>query len=319
MIKDEQNSSIDTEIDIALASYNGIHYLPTLIRSIFLQENKSWKIILRDDKSTDSTYLYIQKQLSNNENITLLDSTKNLGVIKNFETILSASKAKYIMLADQDDYWKSNKVKDCLSGIKKIEDKYGDERPILFITDLEVVDSNLKVLNPSFWDYENIDIHSSIHLERLLVRNVSPGCSMILNKALLEIVLPFPKGIMMHDWWIILVASIFGKIGLSGQASIQYRQHDSNIEGAKKHSLLKKSIQFIFKLKTIKRTTKLTQLQAQTLLHRFSGSLDDDSKEIIKAYCNVRNEKKWKHKLRCYQQGIRARGILSSIGLYLLL
>jgi glycosyltransferase involved in cell wall biosynthesis len=40
-------------IDILLATYNGEAYLPQLLESIFAQSYRSWRIIARDDNSTD--------------------------------------------------------------------------------------------------------------------------------------------------------------------------------------------------------------------------------------------------------------------------
>jgi hypothetical protein len=37
----------------------------------------------------------------------------------------------------------------------------------------------------------------------------------------------------MHDWWLALVASAFGRIGWLPQATVLYRQHSANVLGAR--------------------------------------------------------------------------------------
>jgi len=49
-------------------------------------------------------------------------------------------------------------------------------------------------------------------LNRLLAHNVVTGCTMLINRALLKLASPIPKEAIMHDWWISLVASSFGKL-----------------------------------------------------------------------------------------------------------
>jgi len=73
---------------------------------------------------------------------------------------------------------------------------------------------------------------------RLLIQCVVVGCTMLINRQLLELASPIAKGAYMHDWWMGLVASVFGRIVYLDDSSICYRQHENNCLGAKKDSLL---------------------------------------------------------------------------------
>ena len=53
-----------------------------------------------------------------------------------------------------------------------------------------------------------------------------------MNRPLLEKSLPIPSQALVHDWWIALVASVFGKIRYISDSPILYRQHSANQIGA---------------------------------------------------------------------------------------
>ena len=306
-------------VDIVLAAYNGAEYIEELLKSLLEQDYPAINIYARDDGSTDGCYEKLCEYAYNNLGFQLIESEKNLGVVKNFDCLLQHTTADYVLLADQDDYWLPGKVSASLAGIKDLEIKNGVEMPALFFTDLEVVDSSLNKMADSFWEYENVRPGISRKLNKLLIRNVSPGCSMIVNRALLNKALPLPEGIVMHDWWLILIAAIFGKVGYSGETTIKYRQHGKNVEGAKNHSIYKKIYNFLFKYEQVKRTTISTQNQAKRILERYGNEIEDTKLEIVKAYCNSRGENRMMHKYRCYMNRISSKDLLSNIALYLVI
>ena len=56
---------------------------------------------------------------------------------------------------------------------------------------------------------------------------------MLINRPLINKALPIPSQALVHDWWIALVASVFGKITYIPRSTILYRQHSNNLIGAK--------------------------------------------------------------------------------------
>jgi len=63
------------------------------------------------------------------------------------------------------------------------------------------------------------------------VGNLLPGCCLVFDRRLLELILPIPKSAIMHDWWILLVFSLAGNVqGLAG-ATTFYRLHEDNSLG----------------------------------------------------------------------------------------
>lgn len=284
--------SINDRVDILLATYNGEKYLKEQLESILTQTHQNFCILIRDDLSSDSTPKIIETYVkAHPDKIRLIPSKENLGVKCNFSALMEASQASYVMFADQDDCWMQDKIAKTLDTMKSAELKYGIMTPLLVHSDLIVTDESMQQIAPSFWAHTNIQPHSFSGLNRFLTQNMVTGCTMMLNKSLRQLAYPIPQDSPMHDWWIALVASAFGKIEILNEPTILYRQHASNTLGAKKFGsihhikerLFKYSIEDDFKLK-----------QATTLLKRYNALHNAEQKELIKNYIQLK-DKWWIH------------------------
>jgi hypothetical protein len=78
----------------------------------------------------------------------------------------------------------------------------------------------------------------SLSFQNALVENIATGCTIVMNRALRELLLlGTPENAGMHDSWTYLVASAFGKVVYDDQPSIAYRQHSGNLIGAPSGSM----------------------------------------------------------------------------------
>ena len=103
-----------------MATYNGEKYLYEQIESILNQSYKNWILLIRDDKSEDSTVSIIEEYEKKDSRIRLLRDRKgNLGFVKNFEELLKNSQEEFIMFSDQDDYWEKDKIKNYIEILQK--------------------------------------------------------------------------------------------------------------------------------------------------------------------------------------------------------
>jgi len=312
------------KIDLLLATYNGGRYLEDQISSIVNQTNHDWQLIARDDGSSDVTCNILTKLVETYpERIRVLqDDGRRLGVIGNFSRLMEISSSEYTMFSDQDDVWLADKIEISLKRMEELEKRYGKETPILIHSDLKVVNDTMDEIAGSFWKYQLLDPNIT-SLNRLLIQNNITGCTMIINKALRDKSLPIPDGVVMHDWWIALVASRFGAIDHLPQATMLYRQHGSNVEGAKEWNLLrlassvmKGRFAFFERVRIGKAELLRTQKQAGIFLERYNVLLENDVKKMLEVYAHL-DSMNWVVKRLCFlKYNFFQKGLLRNIFLF---
>lgn len=300
-------------IYILLSTFNGERYLPFLLTSLKNQTELNWKLIIRDDGSSDQTLDILKKFQEENENVFLMKQ-KNIGVKKSFniliEEALKCKDCEYIMFCDQDDIWEEDKVKKTFLKMQETEELHRDI-PVLIHTDLKVVNANLGIISFSMWDYEYIN-PSFNSLNRLLMHNTITGCTMMLNRSLCEISFPIANESIMHDWWIGLVASAFGKIDFIHEATIKYRQHTENSIGTKNYGL-----RYIINKIFLKNSLGKNSFQAQAFLNRYRQNLPLESVNMLEELSDIKNRSflqrikiLWKYKLFKH-------GFIRNLGLFI--
>lgn len=221
------------KVDVIMATYNGEKYINEQIESILNQTHQNIQLIISDDCSTDRTR-EILKQYEQNEKIKIFYQEKNLGYIKNFEFLLKKVENDLYMLSDQDDVWENEKI-------EKAVEKLRRENLDLVFGDLEVVDENLNTIYKSFDKYMKIDrkINKCIGNYKLqYLYNCITGCTILSKKEFLNRILPLPANskYMLHDYWMGLIVSLYGKIGYISKTYIKYRQHGNNQVGTGKET-----------------------------------------------------------------------------------
>lgn len=223
-------------IGILLATYNGGRYINQLLASIRSQSHTDFRLYVRDDGSTDDTVDIVTRASRQDDRIRIVDDGRgNQRVVQNFARLMEHALADGCLatfFSDQDDVWHSDKVETGVRELKRMEAQHGTTAPILVHSDLEVVDSELKPLHPSFIQFSGITNNLEQPLQTLLVQNFVTGCTMLANRPLLEAALPIPKEAVMHDWWLALCAASLGEISFLDQPTIKYRQHEDNQVGA---------------------------------------------------------------------------------------
>jgi glycosyltransferase involved in cell wall biosynthesis len=228
---------------ILLATYNGEEYLPSQLKSLQSQTLSDWTLLVRDDGSIDCTVAVIREFEQQDARIRLVsDTLGNLGSNRSFLHLLRlavASGAQYVWFCDQDDVWLECKLSDQLEHIKLLEHKHGVDLPLLVYSDLEVVDANLRTIAQSFMSFQGLrPVPTERALALLLNQNLVTGCALLMNRALCVYALPIQiEGILMHDWWVALVAASTGRVEYMPKTLLRYRQHGRNQVGAKGYSL----------------------------------------------------------------------------------
>jgi len=272
-------------IGILMATYNGEKYISQQIDSILNQTYRNWQLLIHDDGSTDKTVEIVKSYVKKYPDKILLieDGIKCGGAKENFSHLIKIARANfkfdYIMFSDQDDVWFFDKIEKTLKKMHELENLYGKNKPLLVHTDLIVVDEKLNKISDSFWKYQKINpLNNS--LACLILENTVTGCTMMINKTLLEQVRFIPKEAIIHDWWIALICRLNkGEIGVLKEPTIFYRQHHFNDTGAKNYSLyailkriIKNNIKIIYRRnrffkKFLFQTKALIEYSKNTKIH----------------------------------------------------
>ncbi|MBU9830802.1 MULTISPECIES: glycosyltransferase family 2 protein [Rahnella] len=226
-----------SHVDIAMATYNGESYIEEQILSIINQTYSSWTLYISDDASTDKTLDIINKYEKIDPRIKLINTERQGGVVNNFNCALSATRANYVLLADQDDYWNHDRVEKLFSYISA-RDTF--DKPLMVFSDLEIVDDKLVTISESFYKSNSIDPLKNLNPVQLLWKCSVYGCTTILNRRLLDKCLPIPAGITMHDNWLALNAATENGLEYLDVRTIRYRQHSNNVVGGGNKGFIKK-------------------------------------------------------------------------------
>lgn len=217
-----------------MATYNGAQFIKEQIASILPQLSPCDELIISDDGSTDET-IAIAKNF-NSALIKIINGPR-AGLIKNFENSIKNAAGDIIFLSDQDDIWHPEKVKHCLSELSQ-------SKADLLVTDCTIINSEGMVLEDSFFKKRG----SGPGLIKNIVKNSFLGCCMVFRSELKEKILPFPKNIAMHDWWIGLVASVHGKVVFVKKPLSSYRRHGNNASPTGERSKYSRKQQMAFRL-----------------------------------------------------------------------
>ena len=217
-----------------MATCNGASYLDEQMASILEQSLPPVRLLVADDGSTDDTLeRLVQWQRRSSIPIELLPASQRerFGSCRNFERLLQASRAPYVMLADQDDIWDHNKAERLLQEMAQLEECKGEDLPLLVHADLRLIDADGRARAASFYRRQGLHPERQSLLQ-VGLQNVVTGCAAVVNGACVVQALPFPADVVLHDWWLALVAAQAGGMSYLPQPCVSYRQHSTNVVGA---------------------------------------------------------------------------------------
>lgn len=227
---------LNKKVAILMSTYNGENYLCDQLDTLKKQTYQKWDLFIRDDGSNDNTLQIIKKYAKEDKRIHLiLEKKENMGPKCSFFYLLRQIEADYYFFCDQDDYWKKTKLKSELDILEN------STEPCLVYCGLKCVDKRLK---PESLRFEKLigSLEKASVLDRFISNDI-PGCVMGFDKKIRDLFLETKEytHIIMHDWWICLIACSFGRIHFLPEKLVLYRQHEDNTIGAgeKKNIFLK--------------------------------------------------------------------------------
>ena len=232
------------EVTVYLVNRNYQNYISQSINSVLNQSFTNFELIIIDDASTDNSRSIISKYI-NNKKVRVIFNKKRKGLIKNCNLAIRASKGKYILRLDADDYLNKN-------ALKYLHSKILDDKRIgMVFPDYFYINTNGNTLgrqNQSF-NFKN----------KFESQKVPHGACSLINKNFLFEVGLYDEKIDRqdgYDIWFKLSSSY--KIVHLKKPLFYYRQHNKNLTTNKKllfksrNKIYKNNLQNLYKNKKTK-------------------------------------------------------------------
>ena len=334
-------------IVVLLAAYNGEMYLRKQMDSILTQETQEKVcIVASDDCSRDGTAaildLYAEKfpdrvlalhrkQPSGGADRHFLElmqlfacAQKKAAIGTNWEScpdtvsrLRQMADAQYVMLSEQDDVWLPQKVEKLVICMKKHE-KIHPSAPVLVHSDLAVVDSDLRVLASSFFQYQKISPRRN-RLRQLLVQNNVTGGAVMMNRPFLSLLETIPSCVLMHDAWLALLAACFGETGWVDEPLYLYRQHTGNSLGAEQADRMEVMRERVTDGSGARENYRRMFAQAGELLELFGNQLDAGQIATLKHFLAIPNQGRLGKMYSILRYGFTKNSLLRTLGQMLMI
>ena len=202
-----------TMISVCVASYNGQEFIEEQLSSILVQLSPEDEVIISDNGSTDETIAIIER--FNDKRIKLFHYVDIKGIKDNFENALKQANGNLIFLADQDDIWEKEKISTMTTYLKDYD---------LVVSDCSIIDLHKNIITDSFYELRQ----PGRGIFKNIQHNSYMGCCIAFRSSLLKQILPLPAGVALHDWWIGLIAELFGTTFFCPEKLVYYRRHETN-------------------------------------------------------------------------------------------
>lgn len=203
-----------------MATRNGELYLESQLMSIVAQLRPGDELVVSDDSSTDRTVEILK--CFEGPQVRLFLGNRFFDPIGNFEHCLRQAHHNILVLADQDDVWLENRlplVRQHMAG--------RTAWVCAMMTDADFIDAAGQPTGKTLFRH----FRASKGVLRNLLWNCYTGCAMAISRPLLELALPFPPGIPMHDAWLGLLSEAAGSVELVPEKTFLFRRHQHNASG----------------------------------------------------------------------------------------
>ena len=223
-----QTINREAPVAILLSTFNGERYLQEQLVSIVDQSYRNWRVLWRDDGSSDRSREIMEgftDRVGCARCIEVGPRDVRLGAAESFFALLrKAEEYRLVAFADQDDVWLPGKLQRAAERLITLT----PEVPSLYCARQTIVDGQLKRRGLSPLPRFGAGFPSA------LLQNIVTGCTAMLNQEAVRLVNSVrPPGNTVHDWWsYIVVAAAGGHIIFDPTPAILYRQHGHNAIGA---------------------------------------------------------------------------------------
>lgn len=215
-------------VQVLLATYNGLGWLPEQVDSILAQEGVQVHLFVSDDSSSDGTPEWLRQRAITEARITLLPPAAGRfgAAAGNFFRLLTEvplDGEAYVAFADQDDLWYPDKLARAVACLAQ--------------GDVAAVSSNVQ----AFWPDGRSQLVDKAQPQQpldFLFEAAGPGCTYVMTPALARAAREELARLLVdgrpahHDWFCYALCRARGEAWfIDPRPSMAYRQHGGNEVG----------------------------------------------------------------------------------------
>lgn len=277
------------KVTVLLSTFNGEKYLREQLDSLVNQDLKPYKVLIRDDGSTDETINILEEYCSKYDFVKYYYG-KNLGPAKSFfDLINNCEEADYYALCDQDDVWFKNKLSSAITLLKQEDNNL----PLLYMGRFILTDKDLNPLNSNM-----SSLYSYTDFAHALIYHSAPGCTFVFNNKARLLINEYDYNkeyCVIHDSIIHKIVAMFGKVVLDQNPYMYYRQHGSNVYGL----TADKRKEFIHRVNNFLNgnVKNYRSNMAASLLNVYGNKCSKENKELLEIVAKYKNNQIYKKTL----------------------
>ena len=107
------------KVSIIVPMYNAEKFIGKTIESVLSQTYENWEMLIMNDVSTDNSLAVVNEYTKKDDRIKVVNTEKNMGVVKGRNHLIDLANGKYIAFLDADDYWNSQKLEKQIQFMKE--------------------------------------------------------------------------------------------------------------------------------------------------------------------------------------------------------
>lgn len=230
-------SSEGVTVSVAMCTCDGMQFLGRQLETILGQTVLPDELVIFDDRSTDGTFQFLQRFASSSPvPVVVHQQSARLGIPANFSCAIAAASGDVILLSDQDDGWRVDRIATSLDTIVRTG-------AAGVFSDAEIIDEHDRPTGHRLWDQlkfttaERRRGHDGDMLPTLLRHNVVTGATLAFLSSWRPLLLPIDTN-GLHDVWISTLLASVASIVAIDEPLVWYRQHGSNEVGVRPRSPL---------------------------------------------------------------------------------
>jgi glycosyltransferase involved in cell wall biosynthesis len=212
-------------VTILLSTFNGERYLAEQLASLRAQSWQDWRLLWRDDGSSDGTVAVMRNfaaTMGSMQVLEVADSGPHYGAAASFLLLLKEALGEaFVAFADQDDVWLPDKLR---NAVEKIE--AAGTGPVLYCARQFLVNHALR-------NHRLSAVHQATGFPACLTQNIANGNTVVMNQEAATLVASLQAPLAtVHDWWSYIVVSACGGIVIfDPEPQVLYRLHKHNTIG----------------------------------------------------------------------------------------